>query len=67
MKRHIHAGGRAPDSGRPDPGLPANRPLAMARYAGAVGAVVIAVLLGLWLEPLVDATVLLLVALLAAA
>jgi len=67
MKRHIHAGGRAPDSGRPDPGLPANRPLAMARYAGAVVAVVIAVLLGLWLEPLVDATVLLLVALLAAA
>jgi len=68
MKRDIHAGVRDPESGRPDPGLPANRLLAMARrYAGALVAVVIAVLLGLWLQPVVDATVLLLIALLAAA
>ena len=40
---------------------------AVVRYVGAVLFVVIAVFLGLWLEPVVDATVLLLMALLAAA
>ena len=37
------------------------------RYAGALLAVVVAVSMGLWLEPIVDATVLMLIALLAAA
>jgi PAS domain S-box-containing protein len=41
--------------------------LTLLRYAGGLLAVGIAVLLGLWLEPIVDATVLLLIALLAAA
>lgn len=41
--------------------------LTVVRYAGALLAVVVAVFLGLWLEPVVDATVLLLMALLAAA
>jgi PAS domain S-box-containing protein len=41
--------------------------LTMVKYAGALIAVVIAVQLGLWLEPIVDSTVLLLMALLAAA
>ena len=39
----------------------------IARYSGALLAVLVAVLLGLWLEPVLDATVLLLMALLAAA
>ena len=41
--------------------------LIVVRYAGALLAVAVAVLLGQWLEPLVDATVLLLMGLLAAA
>ena len=54
------------DIGHKTPGE-SGRLLAMARYAGALVAVVIAVLLGLWLQPVVDVTVLLLIALLAAA
>jgi ABC-type uncharacterized transport system permease subunit len=41
--------------------------LTVVRYAGALLAVVVGVLLGLWLEPLVEATVLLLMAVLVAA
>jgi K+-sensing histidine kinase KdpD len=41
--------------------------MTVVRYAGALFAVTVGVLLGLWLEPLVDATVLLLIAVLVAA